>query len=89
MYLNCLCLDVILLSAWVPCSILDFSPCIDIVLLFFHILVLREYWVLTESRKPLKHVLWARELSHFLLVLINILKKPSLPFSNIVGSLYF
>ena len=33
------------------------SSCIDIVLIFFHILVLLEYWVLTESRIPLKPVL--------------------------------
>ena len=31
--------------------------CIYIVLIFFHILVLQEYWVLTESRIPLKPVL--------------------------------
>ena len=30
---------------------------IDIVLIFFHILVLQEYWVLTESRIPRKPVL--------------------------------
>ena len=30
---------------------------IDIVLIFCNILVLREYWVLTESRIPLKPVL--------------------------------
>ena len=35
----------------------NFSPCIDIVLIFFHIQVLHEYWVLTESRIPLKPVL--------------------------------
>ena len=29
------------------------SPYIYIVLLLFHILVLQEYWVLTESRTPL------------------------------------
>ena len=31
--------------------------CIDIVLLFFHILVLQEYLVLKESRIPVKPVL--------------------------------
>ena len=31
--------------------------CIDIVLIFFHILVLQEYCVLTESRIPFKPVL--------------------------------
>ena len=41
-------------AAW---SWLNFSPYIDIVLIFFHILVLQEYWVLTESRIPLKPVL--------------------------------
>ena len=30
---------------------------VDIVLIFFHIQVLHEYWVLTESRIPLKPVL--------------------------------
>ena len=30
---------------------------ISVVLIFFHILVLQEYWVLTESRIPLKLVL--------------------------------
>ena len=48
----------------------------------FHILVLREYWVLAESRKSLKLVLGALELLHSI-------KPSSLLFSNIVGSLYF
>ena len=30
----------------------------SIVLIFFHILVLREFWVLTENRIPPKTVLW-------------------------------
>ena len=30
---------------------------LDIVSIIFHILVLQEYWVLTESRIPLKQVL--------------------------------
>ena len=34
-----------------------FSSCINIVLVFFHILVLRDYWVLKESSKPLELVL--------------------------------
>ena len=42
-----------------------------VVLIFFHILVLQEYWVLVESRIPLKPVLGAWELSHFPLVLMN------------------
>ena len=33
----------------------DFSPVV--LLIFFHILFLREYWILTESRIPLKPVL--------------------------------
>ena len=35
----------------------NFSLYIDIVLIFFHILVLQEYWVLTESRISFKPVL--------------------------------
>ena len=31
-----------------------FSPYVDIVLIFFHVLVLLEYWVQTESRILLK-----------------------------------
>ena len=42
---------------------------------FFHILILQEYLVLTESRIPLKPVLGACELLHFQLVLMNILNK--------------
>ena len=34
-----------------------FSLCTNIVLLFFHILFLQEYWVPTENRIPLKPVL--------------------------------
>ena len=34
----------------------NYSPCIHKVLKFFYILVLQEYWVLTESRIPLKPV---------------------------------
>ena len=41
---------------------------------FFHILVLPEYWVLTESRKPLKPVLGGVRI---------------VLFSYIVGPLYF
>ena len=37
----------------------------------FHVLALREYWVLTDIRILLKPVLEACELLHFLLVLIN------------------
>ena len=33
------------------------SPCIDIVLIFFHNLVFQQYWVLTESRIPVRPVL--------------------------------
>ena len=32
----------------------NLSPCIDILLIFFHILILQEYWVLMESRIPFK-----------------------------------
>ena len=42
-------------------------------LIFFHILVLQEYLVLTESRIPLKPVLGKK--SHFPLVLMNTLNK--------------
>ena len=55
----------------------------------YHILVLQEYWVLTDSRIPLNPVLGAWELLHFPLFLISDSIKPSLLFSNIVGSLYF
>ena len=43
-----------------------------------HILLVQKYWVLTESRIPRKPVLGS----------MNILKKPSLLFSYIVGSLF-
>ena len=38
-------------------ELVNFSPYIDIVLAFFHILVLQEYWVWMESRIQLKLVL--------------------------------
>ena len=41
----------------------------------FHILVLQEYWILTEIRILLKPLLGAWELLHFPLVLMNRLKK--------------
>ena len=44
-------------------------------LIFYHILVLQEFWVLTESRIPLKLVLGALELLHFPVVLMNRLNK--------------
>ena len=59
-------------------------PCIDIVLIFFHVLILQEYWALMESRMPLKLVLWDVRIVALSIGLI----KPSLLFSNIVGSLY-
>ena len=40
-----------------PNCLQRFEGYIDIVLIFFHVLVLQEYWVLTESRIPLKLVL--------------------------------
>ena len=40
-----------------PQFIQVFSLCIDIVLICFHIVVLREYWALTKNRKLLKLVL--------------------------------
>ena len=40
----------------------------NIVLIFFHILVLREYWVLTESRIPLKPVLWGVRIVAFSII---------------------
>ena len=46
-----------------------------VVLIFFHILVLHEYWVLEESRLLLKPVLGAWEFLHFPLVLVNRLNK--------------
>ena len=42
------------ISVW---SWLNFSACIDIALIVFHILVLQEYQVLVKSRIPLKPVL--------------------------------
>ena len=39
------------------------SPYMDIVLIFFHILVFQEYWILTESRITLKPVLGGVALS--------------------------
>ena len=70
---------------WVSCPVLglrcgilyslNFSPYIDIVLICFHILVLQEYGVLTESRIPLKPVLEGCELLHVPLVLMNRLNK--------------
>ena len=50
----------------------NLSLCIDKVLIFFHILVLRVFCVLTESRIPLKPVL---ESLYFPLVLTNRLHK--------------
>ena len=44
------------IKLWISSPVF-FSPCIDIVLIFFHILVLREHWNLLESRIPLKSVL--------------------------------
>ena len=38
-------------------KIQNFSSCIVKVFIFFHIMVLQEYWVLTEGRVPLKSVL--------------------------------
>ena len=51
LYVLYLCIFVIL-----ACG-LCFSPYINKVLICFHFLVLQEYWVLTESRIPLKPVL--------------------------------
>ena len=68
--------------------------CIDILLIFFQILVLREHWVLTESRIPLKAELGGGGgggenccTFHYFSQTDSI--KPSLLFSYIVGSLYF
>ena len=47
------------------------NMCVNIILIYFHILVLPEYWVLIESRIRLKPVLGACELLHFPLVLMN------------------
>ena len=47
----------------------------NIVLIFFHTLVLQEYLVLKESRVPLKPVLGAKELLHFTSILMNRLNK--------------
>ena len=50
----------------------------------FHVLVLQEYWVLTESRIPLKLVLRGVRIVAF----SYRLKKTKYAVSNIVGSLY-
>ena len=50
------------------------SVCIDIVFIFFHILVLQEEWVLTEIRIPLQPVLGGVRIVA-LVVLINRLNK--------------
>ena len=56
----------------------------------FHILVLLKYWVLMESRIPLKPMLGGvRNVALFISSHEQIQLKPSLLFSNIVGSLYF
>ena len=54
-------------------SLVKLPPCIHIVLIFFHILVLLEHRVLTESRIPLKPVLGGVKIAA--LVLMNRLNK--------------
>ena len=56
------------------------------VLILLHVLVLQAYWVLAESRIPLKLGAW--ELLHFPLFHNNSLNETCLLFSNSVGSLY-
>ena len=46
-----------------------------VLLIFFHILVLQEYWVLTESRMLLKQVLGGVRIVALSIVLINRLNK--------------
>ena len=53
----------------------NFSPYIDRVLIFLHILVLQEHLALTESRIPLKPVLRDVRIVAFLLVFMNRLNK--------------
>ena len=43
--------------------------------IFFHILVLQEYWDLAESRIPLTPVLRTLEMLHFPLVPMNMVNK--------------
>ena len=68
------------------CGVGKSSPSyFDIVLIFYHILVLREFRVLTENRILLKPVLGGVRI-----VALSIISHESnLLFSYIVGSLYF
>ena len=47
----------------------------DIVLIFFHILILHEYWVLTEIRIPLKLMLGIMRIVALSMILVNRLNK--------------
>ena len=68
--------------------LMSFSPYIDIVMILFHILVLDEYWILKESRIPLKPVLGGVRIVALSITSHDSIK-PGLLFSYIVGSLYF
>ena len=48
---------------------------IDIVLIVFHILVLQEYWILMESRIPIKPVLGGLRIVELPLIFMNRLNK--------------
>ena len=77
----------VIVSVW---CWLNFSPCIDLVLIFFHILDFLEHWVLRESIIPLKPVIGGMRV-----VALSISshkktqKKTILLFSYTVGFLYF
>ena len=58
-------------------------------LIFFHILVLPEYWVLTESRIPLKTVLGGVKIVALSLVRMNRLNKTEFAVFLNCMSLYF
>ena len=45
-------------------ELVNLLPHIDIVLIFFHILVLQKYWALTESRIPLRRIVALSISSH-------------------------
>ena len=46
-----------LFCEYIQKDLVKIKHAVDIVLIFFHILILQEYWVLMESRKTLKPVL--------------------------------
>ena len=58
-------------------------------LVFFHMLVLQEYWLLTEIRIPLKLVVKYLRIVALFISSHEQTKKTSMLFSNIIGSLFF